>query len=50
VTCEIGLFGGTAQQTAAQGHFVHAYVDRATRRPVALPMELRRALEPLIVS
>ena len=23
-------------QTAAHGHFVHVYVDRATRRPVAL--------------
>ena len=37
VTYEIGLFRGTATQAAAQGHFVHVYVDRTTRRPVPLP-------------
>jgi acyl-CoA thioester hydrolase len=33
---------------AAQGHFVHVYVDRATRRPAALPPALRQALTPLV--
>jgi acyl-CoA thioester hydrolase len=50
VTYEIGLFRGAASQTAAQGHFVHVYVDRATRRPALLPDDLRRALEPLLVG
>ena len=31
----------------AQGHFVHVYVDRATRRPVPLPADLRAVLESL---
>jgi len=29
---------------------VHVYVDRATRRPVALPEALRRALAPLLTQ
>jgi len=50
VRYEIGLFRGEAAQAAAQGHFVHVYVDRATRRPVALPEALRRALAPLLTQ
>ena len=44
---EIGLFAEGAAQAAAAGHFVHVYVDRTTRRPVALPAALLRAIEPL---
>ena len=47
VRYEVGLFAGDADTTAAHGHFVHVYVDRATRRPVALPASLRNVLETL---
>jgi acyl-CoA thioester hydrolase len=47
VRYEVGLFRGDAQDAAAQGHFVHVYVDRETRRPVPLPDALRAVLEPL---
>ncbi len=48
VRYEIALFGKASETAAAQGHFVHVYVDRETRRPVAeLPAALRLALEPL---
>jgi acyl-CoA thioester hydrolase len=47
VRYEIALFGQGAERAAAQGHFVHVYVDRETRRPVDLPGALRAALEPL---
>jgi acyl-CoA thioester hydrolase len=50
VRYEIALFGEGSDAAAAQGHFVHVYVDRATRRPVELPAMLRAALEPLVVS
>ena len=50
VCYEVGLFRGDAAHAAAQGHFVHVYVDRTTRRPVTLPDLLRRALEPLVVT
>ncbi|MEO8525893.1 MAG: thioesterase family protein [Caldimonas sp.] len=36
VRYEIGIFAAGAEETAARGHFVHVYVDRATQRPVAL--------------
>jgi acyl-CoA thioester hydrolase len=47
VRYEVGLFADDAQQAAAVGHFVHVYVDRATRRPVPLPDNLQAALAPL---
>ncbi|RAR49931.1 (3S)-malyl-CoA thioesterase [Paraburkholderia unamae] len=51
VRYEVGLFREGEDAPAAQGHFVHVYVDRATRRPVsALPVALRTALEPLVVE
>jgi acyl-CoA thioester hydrolase len=51
VRYEVGLFREGESQPAAQGHFVHVYVERATRRPVAaLPDALRAALAPLVVA
>ena len=47
VRYEVGLFGAAQATTAAKGHFVHVYVDRESRRPVALPADLRRVLEEL---
>jgi acyl-CoA thioester hydrolase len=48
VRYEIGLFAPASDSAAAQGHFVHVYVDRASRRPVSLPQPLRDALLPLL--
>jgi acyl-CoA thioester hydrolase len=45
VRYEIGVFADEAETACAQGHFVHVYVDRATRRPTPLPAPLRTALE-----
>ena len=50
VRYEVGLFAPEAPGTAACGHFIHVYVDRATRRPVDLPAPLRAALKPLLVA
>ncbi|MBS0448597.1 MAG: acyl-CoA thioesterase [Proteobacteria bacterium] len=47
VRYEIGLFAADAELTAARGHFVHVYVDRATRRPVPLPDALVHVLREL---
>ncbi|MEI7969534.1 MAG: thioesterase family protein [Betaproteobacteria bacterium] len=44
VRYEIGLFRGDDATAAAQGHFVHVYVDRHSRRPVPLPEAMRAAL------
>jgi acyl-CoA thioester hydrolase len=45
VRYEIGLYAGDDARSAAAGHFVHVYVDRATRRPVPLPEALRAVLQ-----
>ena len=50
VRYEIGLFENGADMAAAQGHFVHVYVDRASRRPVVLPDLLKTALMPLMAA
>lgn len=48
VRYEVGLFRDEEPFAAAQGHFVHVYVDRATNRPRPLPDKLRSALLPLL--
>ena len=50
VRYEVGLFAEGAPTTAACGHFVHVYVDRATQRPVPLPDALKAVLRPLLVN
>lgn len=50
VRYQIGLFAEGAATPAAEGEFVHVYVDRDSRRPVSLPGPLRQALEPLLLS
>jgi acyl-CoA thioester hydrolase len=47
VRYEVGMFRNDDELASAQGHFVHVYVDRANRRPVVLPDELRTALNAL---
>ena len=49
VRWEIALFRRGDEHPAAAGHFVHVYVDRATRRPVPVPAAVRAALAPLVV-
>lgn len=47
VRYEIGLFAEGAETAAAQGHFVHVYVDRNTQRPVKLPPALLAVVDEL---
>jgi acyl-CoA thioester hydrolase len=47
VRYEVGIFRRGAPAAVAQGHFVHVFVDRVTRRPVELPAQLRSAVERL---
>ena len=50
VRYEIGLYRQGAEEPAAEGWFVHVFVDRESRRPVEIPASLRAALERLVVS
>jgi acyl-CoA thioester hydrolase len=47
VTYGIAIFGEGDELAAAHGHFVHVFVDRTTRIPVAIPPPLREALARL---
>ena len=47
VRYEIGIFAEGAPLSAAGGHFVHVYVDRASRRPTPLPPAFVLALKGL---
>ena len=49
VRYEVGLFAQGEPLTAAAGHFIHVYVDRETRRPVAVPDALRTVLQALVM-
>jgi acyl-CoA thioester hydrolase len=49
VRYELAMFGALSETASAQGHFVHVYVDRASRRPAPLPPALRAAVERLRV-
>lgn len=50
VRYEIGLFKQNAEDPAANGHFVHVFVDRDTRKPVPIPDRLRACMERLVVG
>ena len=47
VRYELGVFRAGDEDPAADGWFVHVFVDRATRRPAEPPARLRAALERL---
>lgn len=47
VRYELGIFARGQSEPAAQGHFVHVYVDRVSRKPVPLPAGLRDVLAAL---
>jgi acyl-CoA thioester hydrolase len=50
VTYEIGLFRQGDDDPAATGRFVHVWVDRTSRRPIAVPPAIRTALASLVVA
>jgi acyl-CoA thioester hydrolase len=48
VTYGIAVFKEGEAQAAAHGHFVHVFVDRDSRKAVAIPERLREALQRLV--
>jgi len=43
----LGVFRAGEERAAADGHFVHVYVERDAMRPVPVPDAVRRAVLPL---
>lgn len=50
VRYELAVFRAGEGHAAAEGHFVHVYVDAASRRPVPLPAALTGFLKKLIIT
>jgi acyl-CoA thioester hydrolase len=48
VRYEIAIFVTGDDDAAAQGDFVHVFVDRTTRRPVEIPARIREALARIV--
>ena len=44
ITYALGLFDGEAVELAALGHWVHVYIDRASRATVPIPATIRDVL------
>jgi len=47
VTYDIAIFSDRDPAAAANGKFVHVFVDRATRQPTMIPATIRAALQSL---
>jgi acyl-CoA thioester hydrolase len=50
VRYEVGIFREDELTAAAQGHFVHVYVDRVTRKSTALPDNVRTLLQTILLE
>jgi acyl-CoA thioester hydrolase len=50
VRYELGLFRSDGATLVAEGHFVHVFVDRRTRRPVEIGGPLRSAMQKLVIT
>ncbi|HEV2149461.1 MAG TPA: thioesterase family protein [Longimicrobiaceae bacterium] len=49
VRYEVGIFREGEETAAAQGHFVHVYVERGSNAPTPVPEPMRAALERIRV-
>jgi acyl-CoA thioester hydrolase len=50
VRYEIGVFRNEEDEAAAEGHFVHVFVERKNQRPVPIPARIRAALQRLLID
>lgn len=50
VRYEVGIFREDEESASAQGHFVHVYVDRESRKPSAIPENMRALLQTLEIK
>ncbi len=50
VRYEVGIFRGDEGEASAQGHFVHVYVDRITRKPTPIPEKARVLLQSIQIA
>lgn len=47
---DLAIFKQSQDVASAQGHFVHVFVDRQTRKSTPIPVEMRDALTPYLCN
>jgi acyl-CoA thioester hydrolase len=47
VRYQVGIFREEQETASAQGHFIHVYVDRITRKPASIPDGMRSLLQSI---
>jgi len=47
---DLAIFKRNSDTAAAQGNFVHVFVDRETRKSTPIPVEMRDALSRFVVT
>lgn len=50
VRYEVGIFRNDEEAASAQGHFIHVYVDRESRKPTAIPHAMRTLLQAIEIT
>jgi acyl-CoA thioester hydrolase len=50
VRYEVGIFRGDDDLASAQGHFVHVYVNKLTRKPTSIPAPARALLQSIQIE
>lgn len=50
VRYEIGIFRNDDAEAAAEGHFVHVFVERGSQRPTPIPANAREILQTIAVA
>ncbi|HEV2608843.1 MAG TPA: thioesterase family protein [Noviherbaspirillum sp.] len=50
VRYEVAIFRENEERASAQGHFIHVYVDRDTRKPSTVPDAMRQLLQTIQVQ
>ena len=48
VCYEVGIFRNNDTAACAQGHFVHVYVDRQSRKSAMIPENMRKVLQTIL--
>jgi acyl-CoA thioester hydrolase len=46
----VGIFRGDDDLASAQGHFVHVYVNKLTRKPTSIPAPARALLQSIHID
>lgn len=50
VRYELAIFRNDEDEAAAEGHFIHVFVERGSQRPVPIPAESRAILQGILVA